>query len=72
MHVSDRKGLVSIEIEEGEMMLDGGVGVAGTMMDYYSMNYESARDLHKQLGRILDSRNIILDKGLQIMTREKV
>lgn len=71
MHVSDRKGVISVEVEEGEIRFDGGVGVAGKMLEFYEMNYETARDLHSQLGRLLDCRDVILTKGLEIVTRQK-
>lgn len=71
MHVSDRKGAVSIESVEGELQFDGGVGVSGEMLEFFSMSYESARELHSQLTRLLDSRDVIVAKGLEIMTRAK-
>lgn len=73
MHVSDRKGRVSIEVQEGELIFDGGVscdeGKTELMLEFYSMNYEIARKLRDGLNRLLDSRDVILSKGLEIMTR---
>lgn len=72
MHVSDRKGLVEVEYEEGDIQWLGGCGVAGKMLEFMNMNYEIARKLRDELTAVIEVREKVIHAGLAIMTRETV